>query len=474
MTLPGKRKYLIPAGIVLVALLPYLSSFRGDFQFSDYNVIVLNPAVHSWDGWLNTMRHLGIRPLLKFSYTLNWVSGFGIFGYHFFNVAVHLVSSLLVLFLCHRLVQSCRDISDRPAPEIPALLAALLFAVHPIHTEAITYISGRSSSMMALFYLGSLLAYVKGAEPGRWPLRFLVSPLCFVAAVATKEVAVTLPFALLLWEATVGRKSWKTIFVNQSVHWVLLIGLMAIILSHPRYLELLLFSSELRSARENLLNQVGGFAYLLSRLVMVNKLNIDPDLPVIAEASLSTFLGMAVFLGLIGAALWNRKRRPWLTFGVIWFFLVLLPSNSVVARLDIVNERHLYLADFGVFLVAGIATAKLQHLVHTNRKALAGAFACTLVLLASFTAARNSDYHTPIGFWESTVRNSPSKARPHNNLGCAYERAGEIQKAVREYALAVRLDPRDEYARWNLNRWLPERSVTMGRSDVPQAEQHIN
>ncbi len=456
MTRPGKKGYLIPAGVALAAILPYLNSFRGDFQFSDYNVIVLNPAVHSWDGWLNTMSHLGIRPLLKFSYTLNWISGFGVFGYHLLNVAIHLASSLLVFFLCRRLIQSCPGLTERHGPEVPAALAALLFAVHPVHTEAITYISGRSSSMMALFYLGSLLAYVKGTEPGKWPLRFLISPLFFVASVATKEVAVTLPFALLLWDWAVEKKPWKKMLAQQFIHWVLLLVLMAVILGHPRYLELLLFSSELRGARENLLNQVGGIGYLLSRLVMINRLNIDPHIPAVARADYSTFLGLAAFLGLVSAALWNRTRRPWLTFGVLWFFLVLVPSNSVIARLDIVNERHLYLADFGLFLIVGAAAAKQEYFAGRNKWALTGVCACLIILLGSFTVLRNGEYRTEVAFWESTVRNSPNKARPHNNLGCAYEQAGDVQKAVREYAMAARLNPKDEYARWNLSRFLAE------------------
>jgi protein O-mannosyl-transferase len=463
MTQAGRKKYLIAAGLFLAALLPYLNSFRGDFQFSDYNVIVWNPAIQSWDGWFNTMRHLGIRPLLKFSYTLNWVSGFGVFGYHFFNVAVHVVNSFLVFFLCRRLLESYPDENRLRGSTVPAVLAALIFAVHPIHTEAITYVSGRSSSMMAMFYLGSLLAYVKGAETGKWTWRFVVSPLCFVAAVATKEVAITLPFALLLWEGTVGKRPWKRVLVDQSLHWVTLTALMVVILNHPRYLELLLFSSELRSAYDNLLSQIGGIAYLLSRLLLVHRLNIDPDLPAIAQAGFFTLLGLAAFLGLIGAAARNWRRRPWLAFGIIWFFLILLPSNSVVPRSDIVNERHLYLADFGVFLIVGTVMAKIHYHVGAYRKALTPAVGCALVILAFFTVLRNSDYRTPITLWESTVRNSPNKARPHNNLGCAYERIGNWKKAVSEYRLAVRLDPKDEYASYNLGRWLPETSIAVSR-----------
>src|ERR1039457_1945875 len=92
--------------IVIAVLIAYINSIRCDFQFSDYNVIVNNPAVHSWHGWFETIRHLGIRPLLKLSYTFSWTTGFGVTGFHIFNIAVHGACSVLIYFLSVRCLKS--------------------------------------------------------------------------------------------------------------------------------------------------------------------------------------------------------------------------------------------------------------------------------------------------------------------------------------------------------------------------------
>jgi protein O-mannosyl-transferase len=416
-----------------------------------------NPAVHSWEGWFNTIRHAGVRPLLKLSYTLNWVSGLGLFGYHLFNTVVHAVNALLVYFLSRKFMDSCPGLHEKQGVFGPAFFAALLFAIHPVQTESITYISGRSSSLMAMFYLCSLLTYIYGVEARKWQWHRLVSPLCFIAAVATKEVAVTLPAALLLWEITAGRRNWKAVIRDQAVHWVVLLFLMVAILTHQRYLELLMFSSQIRNAHDNLLTQVNGITYLLSRLILVNRLNIDPDLPAISRLDATVLMELALFACLTVLAIWKRRQRPWLMFGILWFFLTLIPSNSIIARLDIVNERHLYLANFGVFLILSIEGARLMEYFATYRRAWMGVVCALALVLAISTVIRNGDYRNEITLWENTVRNSPQKARGFNNLGCAYELGDLPGKAALAYEQALRLDPRHEYATANSGRLLLKR-----------------
>lgn len=157
--------FLLLAGTVAVV---YLNSFRGVFQFDDYNVIVDNGGVHAWGAFLAGLPR-GIRPLLKLTYTLNWTSGLGLFGFHLVNVGLHAANAVMLFFLASR-------IGGPSISRFAALLPALLFAVHPVQTEAVTYISGRSVSLMAFFYLGSLLAYLGGGSGGAgfsctWPRR---------------------------------------------------------------------------------------------------------------------------------------------------------------------------------------------------------------------------------------------------------------------------------------------------------------
>src|SRR5258706_9290198 len=178
--LTSARKDL--AILVAVALAAYLPSLLGPFHFDDYNVIVNYPTVQSWDTLFERASG-GVRAVLKASYTLNWTIDSGPFGFHLVNIALHAANAVLLYFIGRRLIpDNVRNYS---------LLAALLFALHPMQTEAVTYISGRSSSLMATFYLAAILAYLRGAHWG-W------SCLLFVLAVATRATAGTLPPTLLL------------------------------------------------------------------------------------------------------------------------------------------------------------------------------------------------------------------------------------------------------------------------------------
>jgi hypothetical protein len=414
--------------IAVTVSLVYLNSFQGVFQFDDYNVIVHNARVHSFSVWLKDLPH-GIRPLLKLTYALNWISGYGTFWFHLLNLLIHIVNSMLVYFLILRFVRDYLILETRSTNI--ALLATFLFALHPLQTEAVTYISGRSTSLMTMFYLGSMLAYIHGIDAKKRVWIFVLSPLLFMMAVFTKETAVTLPLALLLWERTgIHRlRTWVALRM-QAVHWAMLVLILVIILAHPTYGQLLEYSFDIRNFKDNLLSQVNGVIYLMSKIVMVNRLNIDPDLPVISMWTPLLAVKATLLLSLIIIGIISLKRMPWLGFGLLWFFLHLLPTNSVVARIDVANDRQLYLPVLGVFFILSMGIATVRGvLVRRGWVVQAGAI-ILLVMLGSFTIARNYTYRSEIALWEDTQRKSPYKARVYNNLGCAYAFAGRDRKSV--------------------------------------------
>jgi tetratricopeptide (TPR) repeat protein len=231
-----------------------------------------------------------------------------------------------------------------------------------------------------------------------------------------------------------------------------LLVLMAVILSHPKYLTLLLFSSELRGIHDNLISQIDGFSYLLSRLIFVNRLSIDPDIAAVTRMDLVMWVKVALLASGLSVSIMVRKTRPWLLFAFLWFFIALLPSNSIIARLDVVNERHLYLVDFGIFLALGCEAGRLLQGGKVLQRVVVGAAVAVFGVLIFFTVLRNNDYRSEVSLWESTVKLSPNKARGFNNLGCAYELAGLPVKATRAYETALKLDPLHETARFNLGR----------------------
>ncbi len=432
------------------SFLVYLNAFYGDFQFDDYNVIVNYRPIHSLSGcWKDMLR--GIRPVLKLTYSLNWITDGGLFGYHLVNISIHAINGLLVFYLV-RLFSISRVTGNTSVRQLASLIAALIFVLHPLQTEAVTYISGRSSSLMALFYLGSLCCYICGSKSNSIVLKYFLSPILFVIAVATKEVAVTLPATLLLWEVYAEKERWKVIFFKQIVHWFLLLVIALIFALKPSYNDLLMFAFTERSLYENMLTQINAITYLISRLLWLGHLNIDPDLPVIHEWDFLTVIQLSFLVGTFLFLILNKKCKPWWRFGALWFLLHLLPTNSIVPRLDVVNERQMYLAMVGMVLPLSLELDRLYCSMPTCRAFMKPAIGLMLIMLGVFTVNRNRDYYSEIALWEDTSNKSPYKARVFNNLGVAYETYGYYDKAYMSYLRAIQLDPGYDIAKSNINK----------------------
>jgi protein O-mannosyl-transferase len=412
-----------------ITALAYLPSLIGPFQFDDYNVIVHYPTVHSF-GLLAERAGAGVRAVLKASYALNWTLDPHPFGFHLVNIALHAANASLLFLIGGKLTGQNRL----------AFAAALLFALHPMQTEAVTYVSGRSSSLMATFYLAAMLAYL---EERPW----FVSAALFVLALATRETAVTLPAALLLVELCRGTP-WREIARRQAAHWLLLLAAGAVILFTPRYFDLVAYGFGERSLADNLLSQIGAIGYLLWHLVSLQGLNIDPALPTVTQWTPALAFQLSLLAGLLMLGIASLRRRPWLAFGILWFFLQLAPTNSIVPRLDVANDRQLYLACWGLLLALAVQLASLN-------LPLRAITAVTAALFAAGNLARQLDYRDEVTLWEAAVREAPWNARAHNNLGYAYYQLGRRDEAWREIETALLFDPQYDKARANrlLLRW---------------------
>jgi hypothetical protein len=436
----------VPVWLALAVLACYLNAFSGAFQFDDYHVIVNNPLVHSWGAWQSGLGH-GIRPLLKFSYTLDWTLGLGVTGFHLTNLLIHLGNAYLVYRLAGEFVS--RQLQAGRMRHAP-LLAALLFIAHPAQTEAVTYICGRSSSLMTLFYLGALLAYVIGRTRHSRIYLYVLTPLLFILALGVKETAVTFPLALLAWELCCGG-SWKTALKAQWPNWaVLLLGAVFFLFNDSYYAEMA-GSSALNSLPGNAATQLSGYAWLLRQWALPLWLNIDPDLPLLHDFS-GAVLPLAVFLATVVLILACWRKRPWIAFALAWAIVHLLPLYLLLPRLDVANERQLYLAGWPLLLALAV---ELSLLLRT--RAFRPVAAVLLIAFATLTVVRNQDYASEIALWEDTVKKSPGKVRAHNNLGFAYLLAERNAEARREFTIALQLDPKSARARYNLESLEPER-----------------
>jgi tetratricopeptide (TPR) repeat protein len=426
---PALRDFLHALLLLAAVALAYANVWSAAFQFDDFNVIVDNPAVHSWQAWLASMP--GIRPLLKLSYTFNWTLGGGAVGFHAFNTLVHGLNVLLVYALARRW---CSLHASNAG--YAALLAAMLFALHPAQTEAVTYISGRSVSLMACFYLAGMLLWLQG-------LRILAA-LMLLAALAVKETAWTLPFALLLWQWGEG-KTLRAAARDLLPIWLMLAVAILAMLAIPGYQRLLAGSLWVRGIGENLVAQVAGQFYLLTQPLLMLRINIDPDIAIPVSLGWAWLCKAMLLAGLLGLGLNAMHKQPWLGLGILWFFLHLLPTNSLLPRADIANDRQLYLAMLGPALLLAVAIFRCWPL----RAAVYGGVAL-LLLLGVATLTRNQDYRSEVALWQATAEASPGKARVWNNLGYAYRLAENPNAARSAYSRALEIDPNDIQARANL------------------------
>jgi tetratricopeptide (TPR) repeat protein len=425
--------------IVGLALLAWWNAFAGSFQFDDFKVIVDNTAVASLQAWWQSMP--GIRPLLKLSYALNrvWAGNAadrGLFGFHAVNLALHIGNALLLYALARRLL------AELPGAEPAALLTALLFVLHPVQSEAVTMISGRSMSLMALFYFASLLTYLDG--------RRAVSLVSFAAALATRETAITLPFALLLIE----RLRTPALPLSESLartreHWLLAGMAATALLLLPAFQHLAAVSLATRSLSDNLITQSAALLYLLKQTLWPIALDADPVLPLFAGWNPFWIASVALLATLIGGACvaWRKAGMArWFGFGMFWFWLHLAPTNSLLPRLDLANERHLYLADAGLCLLAAVW---LVGRLHARPRLLAGVVIPLLCVLVLATQARNRVYLNEVTFWQDVAAKNPGNGRAFNNLGYALAGAGQTAEALLAYEHALQLQPSDFTARLN-------------------------
>lgn len=425
----------------LAVALCYANSLAGEFHFDDYNVIVNNSGVHSWASWVKGLSS-GIRPLLKFSYTLNWTMGTGVFGFHLTNLFIHLLNVTLVYRLTQLFVRQQWQAAS--LGNVP-FLAALLFAIHPIHTEAITYICGRSTSLMMLFYLAGMLAYVNGRLQGSTVKVYGLTPLFFILALGVKETAVTFPLALCLWELCCGG-NWQRALRPQWPNWLLLLVVTCFFLFSASYLSHMERSVQLNSLQGNTATQLAALVYLLQQWTLPFWLNIDPDLPLQHDFS-NSLLPAILAIALFALILVCWLRRPWISLALAWLLLHLIPLYLFLPRIDIANDRQMYLAGWPLFIALAIELT-----LCLKAKTLRLAIVAIVLTLGSTTVLRNQIYSSEIGLWEDTAMKSPNKARVHNNLGYAYMLAKRQAEARQEFNLALQLDSRLYQARYNLDR----------------------
>ena len=461
---------LLIAAVIVTA---YATSLNASFQFDDWNVIVDEARVQSLSAWWQSMP--GIRALTKFTYALNNEFENSAAGFRALNILIHYGTAALVFVLIEMVATRLRWSAAEAS--WTALWVALVFAAHPAQSEAITYICGRSGSLAAFLALASLVVWLRAAHstvPSR--SRQLSSAALFALAIAAKETMIVMPCALLLLIEMRTRGPGADSGVDDRLdcnaaerravrwHWLVAAGVVAIILVWPPYQRLIATSLDIRSMGENLLTQANALGYLLGQLVRFDHLNADPRLPILTVATPRALLRCLFAASGIIAALVMLRRRPAVAFGLLWFFVWLAPTNSLLARYEVANDRQLYLSVVAAGWLLACGARSVLRRCHGDAVRIATAIIALLSVatLSAASAMRNRVYATEVSFWSDVVDKTPGNARAANNLGYALALVSRPREAAAQFERAIQIDPNYVKARINL-RLLRDNALMQGQ-----------
>ncbi|MEI6123998.1 MAG: tetratricopeptide repeat protein [Bacteroidota bacterium] len=449
--------------LIILGSIVYSNSFACSFHYDDFFGIVDNATIRNlYD--VNSWWHFSAnRPMAIFSYVLNYhFYGLDVRYWHYVNLIVHLITACLVwrLTLLIFATPTMKNHSLAKHKNSIALFTALLFVSHPLATQSVTYIIQRAASMVALFYLLSLLLYVKArlapkANMGKY-LLYAASLVSGVFALLTKENAFTLPFAMVLFDIFFIRKKKITINFKDYRLLIVLAALAGAIIIIGFKFSFSIFNSippneshtEVITPLTYLYTQFGVILKYIQLLFLPVNQMVDYDIPVATSFfHLKTLFSFTILLLLFVLGIFMFKKQRLISFGIFWFFLTLAVESSIVPINDLMFEHRTYLPSVGFFL---IITSTIFLLLHKKYKIVAITLLVVLVLTNSYlTYQRNKVWKNELTLWTDNVFKAPKLARPITNRGFAYRNLGMWDKALADYTKAVQLSPRYQVALCN-------------------------
>lgn len=457
----------------------YSHILKSPFVLDDADNITRNAHIRmteiSWDAlkdaaFKSLRQH---RPLANVTFALNYyLGGYNTFGYHIFNILIHLACGAIVFFLFRITLRLDGPAIKRRWISVDhiAFFGAVLWLVHPLQIQAVTYIVQRMTALMALFYLLSLLFYAKAryrqtrfsrlaiegslAQAGATPAGtlnfktlalYIGALICGLLSAGSKENAAMLPCFIFLYE-------WFFI-QNLDIGWlkrrsgvilliVVLLGATAYFVFDGHPIEKLLMRYDGRdfSMTQRVLTQFRVVLFYISLMLFPHpsRLNLDHDFSLSRGllTPVDTLPAMMCVVGLLVMSAWIARRERLVSFAILWFLGNLLIESSIIP-LELVFEHRLYLPS--VFLLLAFVMLCVRGMAF--RKVVVVILGAICVILAAWTYERNTLWRDTITLYRDCVQKSPDKARPHILLGTALMRAGRYRQSIVQFRNALAIDP---------------------------------
>jgi tetratricopeptide (TPR) repeat protein len=426
----------------------YANSIHGPFLLDDHRTIEENESIRhlsSFAGVLHPPAQSPVtgRPLVNLSLAVNYaLGGLRVDGFHTVNIAIHILAALALLGFLRRTLPRRAPTGGCPRP-MP-LVCTLIWALHPLNTETVNYLTQRTESLMALFYLLTMTAAIRALDDPRgrrWQWMACITAFC---AVASKETALTLPLMIALWDRAFAfstfREAWTRrwhLYGLVSASWVVFV----------------VFARELPFFAERGFElQVSRWTYLVDQAPMILqylKLSVWPaslvfDYGTPQAATLAAiwpFLTVVVILLIVTLVAFSRW--PPVGFWGAWFFITLAPASSLIPiPTEVGAERRMYLPLVAVIVLVARA---IVWVAATRPRLLTAAAVTASIALGVATVARNRDYQDPLRLWQTVLDRYPH-ARAHEHHSMYLRDAGHISEAITELKIAAPQSPNARHA----------------------------
>jgi Flp pilus assembly protein TadD len=450
-----RSRYFLPLSLLLVVIavfVAYYGTLDNSFQFDDVHHIHQSRHIRDFESFKNLDFWFSFsnRAPAIFTLAVNYkIGGLEVSGYHIFNLLIHIAASIAVFFFVG-IVLGSGSVKNRYIIDNKMriqLFSALIFALHPIQTESVTYIVQRMESLAFLFYVLALILYVsfRRAEKSRYLLLKIVGFAFFsLLAILTKQASYSLPLAIVLMELYFIRDSKDRI--NRKL--VASITVLLIIIT--------VIGLVSDSLPRDLMAETSRLEYLLSQTVVIPKYilllifpsfqNIDHHIIVPGGFfSASSLLGITLIISLLLLSYYlYRKNHIFLSFVISWFFIMIILRSSVLPISDLMTERRLYSATLSIALLIPVLfyflASKFKD--QSNKKYVVPVILSLItVLFAVATIQRNKVWENELTLWTDSVSKSPEKFRPNYNVAEALKKTGNNDPALRFYLEAYRINP---------------------------------
>ena len=461
---PSSQLWIFQTALIAIGVFVYLNSFKGQIVFDDVAINEDLAIRHLWPPWgAMTSPQQVARPLVGLSLALNYaVSGTNLWSYHLFNLIIHVLAALVLFGVVRRTLMTDR-LRERfgKASTGLAFSIALIWMVHPLQTQSVTYLIQRSEAMAGLFYLLTLYCVIRGLSGEHKAGWYAAAVASCAAGMGSKPVMATAPIMVLIYQLIFFTGSLKKtlrqsagLYAGLAATWLILAATLGASSTSQISAG---FSLAHLTPWEYLRSQFGVIVHYLRLSLWPTNLCLDYGWPVAKAAG--DIVPYALIVGLLGLlTLFALKRCREVGFLGVWFFLILAPTSSVMPIVDLAVEHRMYLPLAAVVTLIVIGVHRLAPLIlpslrDTQRAARWAGVVAVAVIAAwfgSLTIARNEYYESKLVMWADVVTKRPDNWRGRNHLGLYLSERGEIDEAKIQFEKAIEYNPAYPEAQSNL------------------------